>query len=196
YLTDAYLVYAEHIGTSPVIVFNKEDLAETNPNDQLEQLQQRYRQLGYPVIHSSCKAPNGLASLKKQLAGHISILVGQSGVGKSSIVKNLLPDRDIQTGAVSTATGLGIHTTTTTMLYHLEEGGNLIDSPGVREFSLTHLEPETIRNGFIEFREQPPCRFNDCTHLREPGCSVLAAVEAGRIDKERWQNYKKMLEAV
>lgn len=194
YLTDAYLVYAEHIGTSPVIVFNKEDLAKTN--DQLEQLQQRYRQLGYTVIHSSCKATDGLAGLKKQLAGHISILVGQSGVGKSSIVKNLLPDRDIQTGAVSTATGLGMHTTTTTMLYHLEEGGNLIDSPGVREFPLTHLEPETIRDGFIEFRQQSPCRFNDCTHLREPGCSVLAAVEAGRINKERWQNYKKMLETV
>jgi ribosome biogenesis GTPase len=196
YLTDAYLVYAEHIGTSPVIVFNKEDLAEINIDVHFEQLQQRYRQLGYPVVHSSCKIPDGLAGLKKQLVGHTSILVGQSGVGKSSIVKNLLPDRDIQTGVVSTATGLGMHTTTTTMLYHLEEGGDLIDSPGVREFPLTHLEPEAIRNGFIEFREQPPCRFNDCTHLREPGCAVLAAVEAGRIDKERWQNYKKMLGSV
>jgi ribosome biogenesis GTPase len=195
YLTDAYLVYAEHTGVSPVIVFNKEDLHE-NESVHFERLQQRYRRLGYPVIHSSCKTTGGLAGLKQQLAGHTSILVGQSGVGKSSIVKNLLPDREIQTGAVSTATGLGAHTTTTTMLYHLEEGGNLIDSPGVREFSLIHLEPETIRNGFIEFRELPPCRFNDCSHLREPGCTVLAAVEAGRIDKERWQNYKKMLETV
>ena len=196
YLIDAYLVYAEHIGTSPVIVFNKEDLTETDKNIHFEQLQERYLQLNYPVIHSSCKTKNGLTALKKQLAGHTSILVGQSGVGKSSIAKNLLPDRDIQTGAVSTATGLGAHTTTTAMLYHLEEGGNLIDSPGVREFPLTHLEPETIRDGFIEFRGQPPCRFNDCTHLREPGCAVLAAVGAGRIDKERWQNYKKMLETV
>lgn len=193
YLIDAYLVYAEHIGTASVIVFNKDDLHE-NGDAHFEQQRQRYRQLGYPVIHSNCKITGGLATLKRQLAGHTSILVGQSGVGKSSIVKNLLPDRDIQTGAVSTATGLGAHTTTTTMLYHLMEGGNLIDSPGVREFSLTHLEPETIRNGFIEFRELPPCRFNDCSHLREPGCAVLAAVEAGRIDKERWQNYKKMLE--
>lgn len=195
YLIDAYLVYAEHIGTSPVIVINKDDLCE-NGDARFERLQQRYRRLGYPVIHSSCKTAGGLAALKQQLAGHTSILVGQSGVGKSSIAKNLLPDRDIQTGTVSTVTGLGAHTTTTTMLYHLKEGGNLIDSPGVREFSLTHLEPETIRNGFIEFRELPPCRFNDCSHLREPGCSVLAAVGAGRIDKERWQNYKKMLETV
>lgn len=195
-LIDAYLVYAEHIGTSPVIVFNKDDLIENHKDAHFDKLQKRYRQLGYSVVHSSCKTREGLADLKRQLADHTSILVGQSGVGKSSIVKNLLPDRDIQTGAVSTATGLGAHTTTTTMLYHLKEGGNLIDSPGVREFSLSHLEPQTIRGGFIEFREHPPCRFNDCTHLREPGCTILAAVEAGRIDKERWQNYKKMLETV
>lgn len=196
FLIDTYLVYAEHIGTSPVVVFNKEDLIGNNKDIHFDRLQQCYRQLGYPVIHSCCKTIEGLASLKKQLAGHTSILVGQSGVGKSSIVKNLLPDRDIQTGAVSTATGLGMHTTTTTMLYHLREGGNLIDSPGVREFSLTHLEPEAIRSGFIEFRELPPCRFNDCSHLREPGCAVLAAVESRKISKERWQNYKKMLGSV
>lgn len=196
YLIDTHLVYAEHIGTSPAIVFNKEDLAENNENVHFEQLQQYYLQLGYPVVHSSCKIAGGLDQLKKQLAGHTSVLVGQSGVGKSSIAKNLLPDRDIQTGAVSTATGLGMHTTTTTMLYHLKEGGKLIDSPGVREFSLIHLEPEVICNGFIEFRELPPCRFNDCSHLREPGCAVLAAVEAGKVHKERWKNYKKMLETL
>lgn len=196
YLIDAYLVYAEHIGTFPVIVFNKDDLIENNQNIHFEQLQQCYQELDYPVVHSSCKARDGLEQLKKQLVGHTSILVGQSGVGKSSIAKNLLPDRDIQTGAISTATGLGVHTTTTTMLYHLTEGGNLIDSPGVREFSLIHLEPEAIRSGFIEFRELPPCRFNDCSHLREPGCAVLAAVASGKIHKQRWQNYKKMLEAV
>lgn len=194
-LIDAYLVYAEHVRITPVIVINKMDLITREQAAQFDAMQQRYQQLGYTVVRNSCKIENGLEALKTLLDKHTAILVGQSGVGKSSIIKSLLPDKDIQTQAVSDATGFGAHTTTTAMLYHLPDGGELIDSPGVREFNVSHLDPDIIRNGFIEFRAlQDHCKFSNCTHLREPGCAVLNAVGKDEIDTRRWENYRKMLE--
>jgi ribosome biogenesis GTPase len=157
-------------------------------------MQQCYQHLGYAVIRNSCKTENGLDELKMLLKQHTGILIGQSGVGKSSIIKSLLPDKDIQTQAISAATGFGAHTTTTAMLYHLPESGEIIDSPGVREFNVSHLDAETIRSGFIEFRKlQDSCKFNNCTHLHEPGCAVLNAVTQNEIDAQRWENYRKLL---
>ncbi len=191
-LIDAYLVYAEHIGSKAVIVLNKSDRAE-EAADTIAAINTIYPSLNYSVVSTCCKQDEGLNNLLPELAGRTSILVGQSGVGKSSIVKTLLPDREIQTQAICEITGLGNHTTTTTTLYHLPTGGHLIDSPGVREFIVNHHESDIIRAGFIEFKQQPPCKFNDCSHLHEPGCSILAAVNQGLIAKQRWHNYKQLL---
>ena len=143
----------------------------------------------------SALAGEGLDALRARLTGHCSILVGQSGVGKSSLIKRLLPDHDITVGKLSVASGLGKHTTTATTLYHLPNGGRLIDSPGVRDFRLGAVPPAELARGFREF--QPclgHCKFNDCRHLSEPGCAVIDAVTDGRISARRLESYRRLLQ--
>jgi ribosome biogenesis GTPase len=123
--------------------------------------------------------------------------VGESGVGKSSLIRWLLPDLEIRVGELSASTHKGRHTTTSTSLYHLLHGGNLIDSPGVREFGLFITEKETIAYGFREFREHiGNCKFNNCIHHREPGCAIKAGVEQGMIDPRRYASYLKIIESL
>lgn len=193
-MVSAYLVYAMHHGLKAALVLNKSDLFATQGDNNFLDTANIYTYLDYPVIKTSCKSGAGINELKKILTGHTSVLVGQSGVGKSSIVKQLLPDQQIQINAVSAATGQGSHTTTTTMLYQCNNGGELIDSPGVRQFSIVHLPAESIRKGFIEFNEySDQCQFANCSHIQEPGCAVIAAVEEGSVVKQRWQHYKELL---
>lgn len=128
-----------------------------------------------------------------QLPGRVLVLVGASGVGKSSIIGRLLPDRDVRVGAVSAATGLGAHTTSVTCWYALEGGGAVIDSPGVRQFPVTHLRATDLRAGYREIaRAGERCRFGDCTHRVEPGCAVLDALASGEIAAWRYANYSKL----
>jgi ribosome biogenesis GTPase len=139
-----------------------------------------------------------VSALSGLLAHRTSILVGQSGVGKSSLVNHLVPDLDVQTGALSHATGKGRHTTTSTMMYFLPpgtgQGGHLIDSPGVWEYGLWELNPRELESGFIEFRPFiGHCRFNDCAHDSEPGCAVKAAVDAGQVHSWRHESYRRLL---
>ena len=196
-LIDAYLVYAAHINVEAVIAINKSDLIDTfDKREWFNEIQSCYESLGYTVIYNCCKTPDGSDRLSKQFTGHTSILVGQSGVGKSSILKTLLPQKDIQTEVISKISGLGKHTTTTTILYELPQQGELIDSPGVREFSVGHLETDIIRAGFIEFRNlENDCKFNNCSHIHEPGCAVLKAVEKGTINPGRWESYKILIDS-
>jgi ribosome biogenesis GTPase len=197
-LLDRYLLAVLSLRIRPVIVLNKLDLGRP-PGDSaggavIGRLPE-YRELGYPVVQTSCKGAPGITSLEPVLRNRTSILVGQSGVGKSSLVRALLPDLEIQTGELSRVTGKGTHTTTTTVLYTLAGGGHLMDSPGVWEYGLWKLEDREIAVGFPEFEQYGiACRFNDCLHRTEPGCAVKAAVAAGSIRQWRYDAYLRLLE--
>lgn len=199
-LLERYLVAVHSLGIDPIIVLNKAELpeaAEPPADSPLARLGD-YSALGYPVVRTSCKAAPGVDDLVALIAGRISILVGQSGVGKSSLANRLVPDLELQTGALSRATGKGRHTTTFTMMYSLSggprPGGYLIDSPGVWEYGLWDLERRELESGFIEFRPfLGNCRFNDCVHDSEPGCAIKAAVQAGTIRAWRHEAYRRLL---
>jgi len=198
-LLERYLVAVHSLNIDPVIVVNKSELLSPDePVDEgpLARLDE-YADLGYTVVKTSCKGPPGVASLAGLLADRTSILVGQSGVGKSSLINHLVPDLEIQTGALSRATGKGRHTTTSTMMYFLPqesgEGGHLIDSPGVWEYGLWELGPRELESGFIEFRPWlGQCRFNDCAHDSEPGCAIKSAVESGEVRAWRHGSYRRL----
>jgi ribosome biogenesis GTPase len=133
----------------------------------------------------------------EQLKGHTSVFVGQSGVGKSSLVKTLLPQERISVGELSAQSGLGQHTTSTARLYHLPAGGAIIDSPGVREFRLWPMSRQALARGFIEFRPWlGQCKFRDCSHTHEPGCALREAVARGEISRQRLESYLKIAEQI
>lgn len=196
YLIDRYLVAAELTGIHAAIVLNKMDLPQPGALQALRQRLAVYETIGYPVLYTSVRREHGLDTLKETLAQHTSILVGQSGVGKSSLVKALLPDRDVRIGSLS-GTRLGRHTTTTAVLYHLPDGGDLIDSPGVRDFAVWHMEPARIIAGFREFAPLiGQCKFGDCRHRQEPECAVQQAAADGRIDPRRLHSYLQIMDEV
>lgn len=190
-LIDRYLVAAESHGLKPLLVLNKSDLLDDDNRARLQELMASYATLGYPTLTVSSRSQQGLPELKARLATGTSIFVGQSGVGKSALVNALMPGVNTLEGALSQGVTKGRHTTTTARLFHFPEGGNLIDSPGIREFGLTHLEPEQLLQGFIEFLPfLDGCRFRDCKHQREPGCRLLEAAAQGRIDARRLASYQ------
>ncbi len=189
-LLDRYLVAAETVGIPPILLLNKTDLINDQNRAHVEGLVALYQTLGYPVIRASTATQHGLDELLEVLAGRTSVLVGQSGVGKSSLVKMLLPDEEIRIQELSEHTRKGTHTTTTARLFHMPTGGDLIDSPGVREFGLWHIDVHQLEQGFIEFGPHLGyCKFRDCRHLEEPGCALKAAVEDGKIDPRRLDSY-------
>jgi ribosome biogenesis GTPase len=196
-LVERYLVAVHSLGIRPVIVMNKSELAndrQADANNPLSHIDD-YRSLGYEVLLTSCKGDPGIDSLVAVLQDQTSILVGQSGVGKSSMINELLPDLDLQTGALSRVTGKGTHTTTTTIMYTLPGGGRLIDSPGVWEYGLWVLEQSDLAYGFVEFRPfAGQCKFNDCRHASEPACAIHAAVAQGQIMEWRYKSYLRLLE--
>ncbi len=190
-LIDRYLVAAEHAGIEPFLVVNKTDLATAG----IDELVDRYARVGYQVLRASVRGADGLAALQARLDQRNSALVGQSGVGKSSLIKALLPGEDIRVGQLSHAESKGRHTTTTARLFRLPSGGNLIDSPGIREFGMQHLDEEAITHGFREFLPHlGHCRFRDCRHRNEPGCALLAAELRGELSPERLASYRQMLD--
>ena len=193
-LIDRYLVAAELAGTETAIVINKADLLGLKARAEVAERLRRYPDIGYPVTFAHTRSREGVATLDALLSNRTSILVGQSGVGKSSLVRALLPDQEVRVSALSDATGLGRHTTTHTALYPLPGGGSLIDSPGVRDFQLWQVEPRELQKGFREFRSYlGRCRFNDCLHRGEPGCAVEAAVASGEIAHARLESYRELL---
>jgi len=193
-LIDRYLVAAEHAGIRPLLLLNKTDLIDEQNGVALEALLSVYRQLGYPLLEVSALDGAGMQALQAQLDGHVSVFVGQSGVGKSSLVNSLLPEVDTRVGPLSELTGSGTHTTTTARLFHFPRGGELIDSPGIREFGLGHVSRADVEAGFIEFHELlGHCRFRDCKHDREPGCALLKALDEGHVQQQRMNSYRHIV---
>lgn len=198
-LMERYLLAVHSLGIEPVIVYNKTDLqvapGETAAGATVLAHMPDYEALGYTVIRTSCKTEPGITGLQAVLKDRTSILVGQSGVGKSSLINQLIPDLRIQTGALSSATGKGTHTTTSTMLYQLTDGGQLIDSPGVWEYGIWKLANGELAAGFIEFDPWlGKCHFNNCLHASEPGCAIKQAVKEDLIRDWRFQSYLRLLE--
>ncbi len=190
-----YQLYATRHQLDTALVLNKSDLVTESRRKELMGNLDIFKSLGVQTVLSCCKSGKGLDNLLSVFKNKTSILVGQSGVGKSSIVKVLLPDQNIQTRAICQVTGLGSHTTTATTLYQVSKNGELIDSPGVRQFSIEYLDADTVRQNFIEFgKYQEQCKFNNCTHLHEPGCSVREAAENNSISALRWQHYRQLME--
>lgn len=187
---DRYLVAAEATGIPPMLLLNKIDLIDDGNRDPLEDLLALYPALGYPVLRLSTKTGEGLPQLLETLAGGTSVFVGQSGVGKSSLINGLLPSAGARTGELSPATQKGTHTTTAAELFHLPSGGDLIDSPGIREFGLWHMSEQELLEGFVEFRPFiGHCRFRDCRHQGEPGCAISAALARGEISERRMDSF-------
>ncbi|WP_166425315.1 small ribosomal subunit biogenesis GTPase RsgA [Paraglaciecola sp. 20A4] len=193
-IIDRYLVASEDVEIEPVILLNKVELLTDAERENVEKQLQIYHNIGYRVVYTSCKTHTGISDLALCLKDKISVFVGQSGVGKSSLINELLPDAAEITKEVSDNSGLGQHTTTTAKLLHFPQGGDLIDSPGVREFALWHMPMERLTWGFKEFRDYiGGCKFRDCTHGDDPGCIIRAAAEKGDISMQRYESYHKIL---
>jgi ribosome biogenesis GTPase len=193
-IIDRYLVAAEQTGITPVIVLNKIDLLDEISKQSIEAQLQIYRDIGYQVLYASSESNLGIEELRAQLSHHTSIFVGQSGVGKSTLVNTLMPQLQVMTKQVSLNSGLGQHTTTVARLYHFEQGGDLIDSPGIREFGLWHLTPHQVCHGFAEFSEfLGHCKFRDCKHQQDPGCALIAAAKQDKIHPQRFASFQRIL---
>ena len=187
-LLNRCLVAAQAANIKPLIVLNKCDL--TDADDAKNKLK-LYQDLGYQVLHLSAK--QDISALQPYLSNHQSVLVGQSGMGKSTIINALLPNENVRTQEMSAALDSGKHTTTAAHLYHLDTTSTLIDSPGLQEFGLNHLSQTDLELAFIEFRPYlGNCRFNNCKHTHEPDCAVINAVNAGKISAIRLKFYQDL----
>ena len=196
-LIDRYLIATELAGIDAVVVFNKVDLVNEENQEEFHEVVDLYRDLGYHTLLYSNKVELGLQQLEDILANKTSILVGQSGVGKSSTIKRLLPDRDIIIGDLNEKGTLGKHTTSASRLYHLPHGGEIIDSPGVRDFGLWHVDKDKIISGYPELRDLPEqCQFRNCSHRHEPGCALTDAAQTGKISWLRLRNFWTIMDAV
>jgi ribosome biogenesis GTPase / thiamine phosphate phosphatase len=193
-LIDRYLVAAELMPSEPILLLNKADLLDDSNREPLQTLLTRYSELGYRTLLVSGKQLDGIDALQQLLLNRNSVFVGQSGVGKSALVNALLPGMNTLEGELSHSEAKGRHTTTAAKLFHFPQGGNLIDSPGIREFGLWHVEPAQLLHSFVEFRPYlSGCRFRDCQHEKEPGCKLLEAVAGGKIAPERLASYQLIL---
>ncbi len=193
-LIDRYLVAVEQSGADPVLVVNKVDLVDETDRHELLARLQPYRSLGMPVLPCSVELVEGVREIRETLAGHTCVFVGQSGVGKSSLLNALGGKAAAPTGAVRAGDGRGRHTTTASALYELPGSIRVIDTPGIRRFSLDGGDPAAVAAGFAEFRSYAAdCRFRDCTHVHEPGCAVRRAVADGAIPRSRYVSYRKLL---
>lgn len=191
-LLDSYLIMAETLNLQALIVLNKTDL----PSEELQtRLLQDYQSLPYPLILLNQEEDAGFETLQKALQQQVSVFIGQSGVGKSSIISKILPhETSITTQQLSMHTELGQHTTSNSRYYHLPTGGALIDSPGVREFSLWNMNAQTLAQGYVEWKPYISlCKFRNCTHQDTPHCAVIAALNKGDISNHRYQNYLKLI---
>jgi ribosome biogenesis GTPase len=191
-LIDQYLAICENSNIDAALVFNKIDLP---PTEAIERELATYQALGYQLYRVSAAHRLGIEELKLALKNQVSIFTGQSGVGKSSLTNALIPDKQLRTNTVSAMTKHGRHTTTAATLYHLPDGGDLIDSPGVAIFGLAQMTEQQLAWGYREFEpllEQ--CQFANCRHLKDKGCAVRTAAEENKISLARYQRFLKLRE--
>ena len=192
---DRFLASAEAYRVPVQLVFNKTDAYGADDLSYLEAMINLYTTIGYPCHKISALNGQGIDELKRQLEGKVTLLAGNSGVGKSTLINAILPDAAARTGAISAAHNKGMHTTTFSEMYPVDNGGYLIDTPGVKGFGTFDMEVEEIGHYFPEiFRESAHCRYGNCTHRHEPGCAVLRAVEEHRISQSRYTSYLSMLD--
>ncbi|MBS7530351.1 ribosome small subunit-dependent GTPase A [Hazenella sp. IB182353] len=189
---DRFLVHGERVGLSMVICLTKRDLVEDE--EELKSIWKIYEGAGYPILTTSVKNEDGLRELEEFLLGKTSVFAGQSGVGKSSLLNRILPDRELETGKVSDKLGRGRHTTRQVELITLQHGGQVADTPGFSQLTFQEFEPTELGDYFPEMRERAGnCRFRGCIHENEPNCAIKEAVEAGDIHLERYRNYLHFL---
>lgn len=190
---DRYLIAARCLSAQALLVMNKHDLRAQQASTEDEACLQEYADAGISILNVTATRGEGIQAIQQAIASHTAIVVGQSGVGKSSIAAQLLPQEDIRIGRIAD-TGEGRHTTTTARYYPLPNGGALIDSPGVRSFSLAELDFASLEKGFPEFEPYLGyCRFHNCTHNHEPGCAIKAAAQQGELPPYRFNRYQRLL---
>ena len=193
-LIDRFLISAQKGNLKPVIIFNKLDLPKPK---EFETVLAAYKSLGIEIFPTSCESGEGIEDLKKAMRGHKTILVGHSGVGKSSIINQLVPGLDLKTATISKSTNRGKHTTAHIELFELPSGGFLADSPGLKVMGIWDVEKAELQYYYPEFEKyNGTCRFKDCAHIHEPDCAVKQALEKGEIEKFRYENYLSILESL
>ncbi|GFE82552.1 putative ribosome biogenesis GTPase RsgA [Steroidobacter agaridevorans] len=193
YIADRYLAGAALAGISGALIVNKSELPGAEDPDFQARVND-YERAGYPVLRLSAKNEPTVAPVRELLINQSAMLVGQSGVGKSTLTNRLAPESERATRTLSDSTGEGRHTTVSTALFRLASGGELIDSPGVRDYAPPPVEDAMVQVGWPEILKlAPECRFNNCLHLREPGCAVLAALAENTLSARRYESYKRLL---
>ena len=195
FVIDRYLAAAENMPAEAAVVFNKIDL-EGNA-DEADKVLAEYRRCGYDVIRCSALDGEGLEELESLIDGRVSIIVGQSGVGKSSVINRIVSHAELRTSEISASTGEGRHTTVNSVMLFLPSGGSVIDSPGVRDYAPAIDNVEAAIRGYREINEfGQGCRFANCRHLREPDCAVKSAVDAGDVSLRRYESYKRLVNLI
>lgn len=196
YITDRYLAGAALAGIGGIVVVNKSELPSA-ADAEFQTYVSEYQAAGYEVLRLSAHISDTVAPLKARLDGTVAMLVGQSGMGKSTLTNALAPESSRPTRTISESTGEGRHTTVSTALFRIPGSGELIDSPGVRDYAPPPVEDSQVQVGWPEVLAlAPQCRFNNCLHLREPGCAVTAAVAANRISPRRYESYKRLINII
>lgn len=195
-MIDRYLIAAAQLNIPAALVINKTDLLHNDEAwEDLAEILLPYDEMGIEIIPVSSQIEDGLEDLQAFLNQKTSVLVGPSGAGKSSLINALVPDLDIRTSALSEATGLGVHTTTNSILYHLPKGGDIIDSPGVRQFSPSPCDLSELESYYPDFAPfLGQCKFHNCTHSNEPECAIKQAVEQDQIAESRFQSFQRLLQ--
>ena len=193
-LIDRFLISAQLGNLQPLIIINKIDLPKPA---EFETVFSAYKSLGIEVFPTSCETGEGIQDLKQAMRGYKTILVGHSGVGKSSIINQLVPGLDLKTATISKSTNRGKHTTAHIELFELPSGGSLADSPGLKVMGIWDVEKAELQYYYAEFEKyNGTCRFKDCAHIHEPNCAVKQALETGEIENFRYENYLAILESL
>lgn len=191
---DRYLVSAAAYHVPAVIIFNKQDLYHAKEMKHFQEWEAMYRKIGYPVLLISALKEEGLDQIKRVLQDKVSLFAGHSGVGKSTLINDLIPDLNLKTDYVSDWSGKGTHTTTFAEMFDLPFGGKIIDTPGIRELGIVDMDKTELSQYFLDMLPFiPDCRFTNCLHANEPGCAVKKAVENEDISVARYESYLAML---
>ncbi|MCU0379881.1 MAG: ribosome small subunit-dependent GTPase A [Chitinophagaceae bacterium] len=194
---DRFLVACEAYHVPAVVILNKADVYREKEKAKGEEWRDMYEAIGYRVLVTSSQTGEGIEDLKELLKGKTTLMSGHSGVGKSTLINALMPELDLRTREVSGWSGKGMHTTTFAEMFDLPFGGQIIDTPGMREFGLVDISRQELSHYFPEMRKLlHACQFNNCLHVDEPGCAIKAAVESGDISLERYLSYGAILESI